>query len=159
MIKRLVKERVLHKVQRGFYVTKKPDLIILACRLKKNAYISMDSALAIHGIIGAVPEQGVSAVVPGIRRQMLETPWGNIRFFSIKRELIFGVCSMTNGARMADNEKAYLDMLYFYSRGVRFVIDPLNEVNLRKLDRKKLNRYLGRYRNSRFVKFARGLLE
>ena len=40
MIKRLIRERFLFKVQRGFYVTKKPDLVVLACRLKKNAYIS-----------------------------------------------------------------------------------------------------------------------
>lgn len=159
MIKRLIKEGVLFKVQRGSYITKEPDLTVLACRLRKDAYISMDSVLARNGVIGTVPEGAVSAVYPGIKRRIVETPWGTIRFFSIKEDLILGLSSLSNGVRVADNEKAYLDMLYFHTKGARFAIDPLNEVNLRRLDRRKLKSYLTRYRNPKFVKFVKGLVD
>lgn len=156
-IKRLIREGVLFKVQRGFYVTKKPDLSVLACRLKKSAYISMDSVLAGAGLVGTLPVAAVSAVAPGIRKRIVQTEWGAIRFFSLKKDLIFGVSTLPSGVRVADNEKAYLDMLYFYTKGARFVIDPVTEVSLAKLDRKRLMSYLRRYRNPKFVKFVKGL--
>jgi hypothetical protein len=159
MIKRLTREGVLFKVQRGYYVTKKPDLPSLACRLKPSVYVSMDSALAMNGIIGTVPEGTVSAVGPEIRKRTVEIPWGTIRFFSIKKYLIFGVSSLPNGVRIADNEKAYLDMLYFHAKGARFAIDPIHEVNVRKLNHKKLKKYLSFYRNPKFVRFVKGLAD
>ena len=159
VIKRLIKEKIIFKIKRGFYTTKNPDLWILACRMKKEAVISMDSVLAKNGLIGTIPEQSVSAVIPGGRREIIETPFGSIRYFSIKKELLFGFLPFPQGIRAADNEKAYLDLLYFYTKGARFVIDPLQEVNLRKLDRQKIKLYLKRYKNPKFVRFVKGGLD
>jgi hypothetical protein len=55
---------------------------------------------------------------------------------------------------VADNEKAYLDLLYYYMRGYRFNIDPFIDVNVSKLDKKKYFSYLKKYKNPKFVKFA-----
>lgn len=157
-IRRLVKEGVLFKIRRGFYTTSNPDLFVLACRIKPKAYISMDSALAKNGLIGAVPSISVSAVFPGARKKILRTPFGIIRYFSIQKKQIFGLTALPGGVRMADNEKAYLDLLYYYTKGARFVIDPLTEVSVRKLNRRKIAAYLKRYRNPKFVQFVKGTL-
>lgn len=157
-IKRLIREGALFKIRRGLYAAKNPDLWVLGCRIKENAYVSMDSVLSKNLLIGTVPERSVSLVYRGLGRRTVETPFGLLRFFSIKEDLIFGTRKLPNGVTAADNEKAYLDMLYYYSKGARFVIDPLKEVNVRKLNRKKVAQYLKKYRNPRFVAFVEGRL-
>lgn len=157
-IQKLIREQVLFKVRRGFYVTRRPNLWVLACRLKKKSYISMDSVLAKNGLIGTVPQGSVSVVYPGLRRETVDTPFGILRFFSIKKDLLFGISNQLNGVYVADNEKAYLDLLYYRAKGAKFVIDPLHEINLGELDRKKLERYLKKYKNTKFVSFVRGVL-
>ena len=49
-----------------------------------------------------------------------------------------GFSTLKNGVRVADNEKAYLDLLYFYMKGARYVFDPLHEVRVNKLNPKKI---------------------
>ncbi len=155
VIKRLIKEGVLFKVRRGFYVTRDPDLWVLGCRLKENAYVSMDSALSKNLLIGTIPQRSVSMVYKGLGRRVVETPFGLLRFFSIRKNLMFGTVRRPDGVTVADSEKAYLDILYFYSKGARFVCDPLKDINLWKLDRKRLAQYLKKYRNPRFVAFVK----
>ena len=116
----------------------------------------MDSLLAKNGLIGTIPEKMISAVTRRPRREIIKTPFGSIRYFSIKKELFFGLAPYRQGIRVADNEKAYLDLLYYYTKGARFVIDPLQEVNVQKLNRRKINLYLKRYRNPKFVRFVQG---
>lgn len=156
VIRRLVQEKILHKIRRGLYVTASPDLWILASRLKAKTCISMDSVLARNGLIGTTPK-GVSVVYPG-NPQTLATPFGKIRFFKIKKNLLFGSKILPNGVTVADNEKAYLDSLYYYMKGARFVIDPQKDVDLWRLDRAQLQKYLKRYKNPKFRRFVEGLI-
>lgn len=159
-IQRLLREEVIFKVCRGFYITKNPDLWTLACRLRKETYISMDSVLAKNGLVGTLPEKSVSAISPCGLKQTLQTPFGVIRFFSIQRTLLgYGISVEKNGIRVANNERAYLDLLYYYLKGVRFVFDPLREVNIKKLNLKKMNQYLKNYKNKKFVRFVKGLID
>ncbi len=159
-IQRLLREEIIFKVCRGFYITKNPDLWTLACRLRKEAYISMDSVLAKNGLVGTLPEKSVSTISPSGLKQTLKTPFGIIRFFSIQRALLgYGISLEKNGIRVADNERAYLDLLYYYLKGARFVFDPLREVNIKKFDLKKMNRYLKNYKNKKFVRFVKGLID
>lgn len=157
-IKKLVQEGVLFKIQRGLYATKNPDLWTMASRLKPNSYISMDSVLSKHGLIGTIPAKSVSAVYPGTRPLKLKTPFGLLRFFSIQKRLLFGTRRIEGGIEIADTEKSYLDLIYFYMKGARFVIDPIREVNIGKLDKKKIKTYLKNYRNPKFVAFVENLL-
>lgn len=157
LIKRLVTEGILFKIQRGYYTTKEPDLWVLACRLKKNACVSLDSALARQGLIGTVP-RSVSLIYPGARKEVLNTPFGLIRYFSIKKELIFGFQSLAQGVRVTDSEKSYLDILYYYVKGAKFAVDPRKDIDVWKLDQEKVELYLKRYRNPKFRRFVKGLL-
>ncbi len=157
MVTRLVREKVLFKIRRNIYTTDNPDLWILAVHLKQNAYISMDSVLARNGLIGTIPERSVSLVYPG-PPESVETPFGLLRFFKIKKDLVFGIQREQFGIPVADSEKAYLDLLYYYMKGARFVIDPLRDVDLWKLDGKKIRKYLRAYKNPKFVAFVEGLI-
>jgi predicted transcriptional regulator of viral defense system len=158
-IKRLVREGGLFKICRGFYTTDAPDLWVLASRMKPMSYISMDAILARNGLIGTVPARSVSAVYSTGPKKVVQTPFGRIQYFSAASDLItFGTTSLPNGVVISNNEKAYIDLLYYYVKGARFVCDPICDVDLWKLDIKKIERYLKRYQNKRFVQFVRGSL-
>lgn len=157
VVQRLVREKVLTKIRRGIYTTDNPDLWILAARFKKNACISMDSVLAKEGLIGTVPVRSVSLIYPG-NTQNVETPFGRLRFFKIKKTLMFGMKKLSGGVQCTNSEKAYLDLLYYHTKGAHFVIDPLQDVDFSKLNRKRLEQYLKAYKNPKFVQFVRRLL-
>lgn len=156
-ISRLTREGVLSKICRGFYVAKNFDLWMLTARLEPKATISMDSLLAREGLIGTVPKN-VSATVSGKRKRRILTNSGDILIHSIRKELDFGVVTLKNGIQVATPEKAYLDLLYFYQKGTRFVINPLQEVDILKLNRKWILKHLANYKNPKFVQFVKGLL-
>lgn len=157
ILARLVRDGVLIRVQRGIYTTPSCDLWRLTMRIAPASYISMDAALAHWGLVGTVPERGVTAVHIG-RPRTIATPCGTIRLSSISRNLFFGFVTIDHGVRIADAEKAFLDLLFFYTKGARFVVDPRQEVAVRKLNRRRLADYLKRYRNPRFVAFVKGLI-
>lgn len=159
VIRRLVKTKVLEKVRRGLYILPDPDLWILAGRLNERAYISMDSVLAKEGLIGSVPKRRVLALYPGQRMQKFDTSYGSVVIYSLAPHLYFGFEKNPQGLFIADKEKAYLDLLYFYLRGKYFVVDPRHDVNLWKLNQKKLRAYLKAYKNPKFVKFVQHQLE
>lgn len=156
-IQKLVKLGVLFRVQRGIYTTKECDLWILTARLDQNAYISMDSVLAKNGLTGTLPSGSVSAIHPG-RYKIIRAVSGNIYFHSLSKELFFGIEPLSTGVKVADSEKAFIDLLYFYTKGVRFAIDPIKDVLIDKLDKEKISKYLKRYKNPKFVKFIKGLI-
>ncbi len=158
-IQRLRRDGVLTKICRGFYTTSDPNLWVLASRLRADTCISMDSVLAQNGLVGTIPERSVSAISASGRKRTITTPHGTIRFFSIQRSLLhIGSTRLPNGVTVADNEKAFLDTLYFFTKGARFVFDPRNEIALRKLNEKKIATYLRAYRNPKFKTFVTGVL-
>lgn len=157
VVARLLREKILFKIRRNLYATDQPDLWTLASRLKQNACISLDSVLARNGLTGTVPARSVSLIYPG-PPETVTTPFGLLRFFKIKKDLLFGAQRTKFGICIADNEKAFLDLLYYHSKGARFVIDPLADIDLEKLDLKKIKKYLRAYKNPKFVAFVKGVI-
>ncbi len=158
IIARLVKGGVLTKVQRGYYIAQEFDLWLLASRLEPNSYISMDTLLAKETIITTIPQRVVSAVCLNKRKRRIQTPKGDIVYHSLNDDLFFGTVVLKNGVKVATPEKAYLDLLYYYQKGTRYAIDPLSEVNLSKLNKTLLLKYLKKYKNPKFISFVKGLL-
>lgn len=157
MINRLVRDGLIARVLKGIYVTKNCDLWILSARIRESSYVSMDSALASHGLTGSVPQRSLSVVSSG-RKRTFKLQNGGIHFYSIAPEFYFGFSRLSTGVNMADPEKAFIDLLYFHVKGAGFLIDPLKDVDVEKLDRKKLFGYLKGYKNPKFVKFVKGIL-
>lgn len=158
-IQRQVDAGNLLRVQKGFYVTPEFDLWMLAGQLNKNAYISMDSVLSKNGLIGTLTQRHVSLV--GLAsNKTIEFGAFRIDRYSISPQLFFGYFNDdTRPISVADNEKAFLDLLYYYNRGYRFAIDPKKEINIAKLDLKKLKLYLRKYKNPKFVRFVEGVVD
>lgn len=157
VIARLEKEGLITRCQRGFYVTRDYDIWTLGARIRERGkgYISMDSVLAANVLIGTVP-RNLSMVIPG-RNKTLRVQDRRIFFYHISSDFFFGFTNQ-NGICVADSEKAFLDLLYFYQQGRRFPIDPRNEVAVDRLNRKKITAYLKKYRNPKFISFVKGVL-
>lgn len=153
-IARLIHEGVITKIKRGIYITKDADLWVLASRLCPRGYISTDNVLSRNGLIGTIPARRVF-ILSALPRKIYETPAGLVYSLQIKKELMFGFSSQEKGIQAADSEKAFLDLLYFYQRGVRFVADPYRGIDQGKLDEPKMWKYLKAYRDKKYTNFFR----
>jgi hypothetical protein len=156
-VRALIDNGVLQRFCRGWYVTESFDLATLSQRLAPESYISFGTVLAQGLLIGANPAHKIVAAKLG-RPRKYEHGDFVIEHVGVTRELLFGF-SAVQGIRYADVEKAALDTLYFHLRGRRFPFDIYSDVAIHKLDPVRLKDYLRRYRNPRFIVFAKNLLE
>lgn len=158
-LSRWAKSGKLIQLRRGLYALAEPHQknpphpFLVANRLKRASYISLQSALEHHGLI---PEYvpSITSVTTG-RPEALSTPLGLHIFKHIKKELFFGYQLMDLGsgqsAFIASAEKALLDLLYLtpgsdnlnYLRGLRLQnMESLNTELLLELAHKFESRKL-----------------
>jgi hypothetical protein len=156
-VRALVADGALHRFTRGFYVRDGFELATLSQRLAPDSYVSFGNALARHLIIGTQPSRQLLAAKPG-RAHSYRGAGFEIVHLHIAPHLDFGHTTAA-GVRWADAEKATLDTLYFHLRGRRYPFDVYSDLDHRRLDRKRLEDYLRRFRNPKFVVFARRVLE
>jgi len=118
-LSRWVKSGRVIRLHKGWYTLSEPyrhvriDLHVIACTIKPGTYVSLQSALAFHGMIPEhVPE--TTCVITG-RPLTIDTPFGRIRYRHIKEEVFFGYSRHVHGvqdAYVAVPEKALLDLFY-----------------------------------------------
>ena len=156
-IRGLEKIGSLRRFARGWYVTPEFDLATLSQRMAPTSYISFGTVLARELLVGTAPERQVMAAKVGKARSYSGLGF-EIVHVGVAAHLDFGH-SPVAGVAYADAEKAVLDVLYFHLRGRRYVFDIYSDIAFDKLDMKRVRAYLKRYRNPRFVAFAKGLLE
>lgn len=147
----------LRRFVRGWYVTPDFDLATLSQRLAPGSYVSFGTVLARQLLIGSTPERQMMAAKVG-RTRTYAALGVEIVHVGIAPHLDFGHRAV-EGVNYADAEKAVLDVLYFHLRGRRYVFDVYSDIAFDKLDMGRVRDYLERYRNPRFVAFARGVLE
>lgn len=157
VINRLIENKALTRVKRGLYVTPDFDLWKLASHIQKNSYISMHSVLAKEGLTGTLNHNRVDVVTIGLGKTLAFQNY-RLRLVSISEDLFFGFQKKQNGIYVADVEKAFLDILYYHLHGHKFAIDPLQEIDVEKLNQAKLLKYMKRYKNPKFVQFVKGVL-
>lgn len=153
-INRLENIGVLQRFCRGIYIAKNFSKETLSSTINPSAYISLGSILAKNGLIGTVPINRIFAVRVGRIRNYI-SPDLAISHFGISSHLYFGF-EKKKGILYADNEKAYIDTLYYSMKGHKFSFDPLSDVDVTQLNRKVFYNYLSKYKNKRFVKFCKG---
>jgi len=154
---KFVEEGVLRKICRGAYVGKRFDPWVLAGRLYPDSVISTVSVLSRHGLVGTVPTEQVWCVRPGRSREHLA---GNlaVRCWSMDPSLTeFGI-ERHGAIRLADAEKAFLDTLYFHLHGRTYPFCVPHDIQVERLDKKRIEGYLEHYRNPRFQAFVRGVV-
>ncbi len=146
-LSRWVKGGKIYQVRRGLYALAppwqkvEPHPFLVANRLRRGSYVSLQSALAWHGLI---PEYTpvVTSVGAG-RPTVTSNPLGSFVFKHLMPELRFGylktVVTKEQSAFVATPEKALLDLLYLTPKAdsVAF-IDELRLQNLSVLDRELL---------------------
>ena len=152
----LLKHGVLRRFCRGWYVSEEFNLATLSQRLEPESYISFGTVLARELIIGPNPENKIVSVKTGRSRRYAFENFV-IEHVSVAPDLFFGF-STIDGVRYADAEKAFIDTLYFHLRARRYPFDIYSEMATHRLDRAKVDEYLTRYRNRKFITFVQGVL-
>jgi hypothetical protein len=155
-VERLLEVGALQRFAKGFYVAPDFDLPTLSQRLAPDSAVSFETVLARALLIGPRPVRAISAIRSGASARY-EALGVRIEHHQLSKTLRFGE-NLRDGVRFTDAEKAMLDVLLFHQRGRTALIDIRSDVALERLERSKLEDYLERYRNPRFVAFARNTL-
>lgn len=131
----------LWQLRRGLYALAppfqkvKPHPFVVANRMVRGSYVSLQSALAHHSLI---PEYvPVTTSIAARRPARWETPLGVYEFRHVKAGLAggYGLADLGGGQRafVATPEKALLDLIYLQPRGDS--PEYLRELRLQSLDR------------------------
>lgn len=141
---RWTKSGRVYQLRRGLYAIAppyqkvKPHPFLVANRMQRASYISVQSALAFYGLIPE-PVHATLSVTAG-RPERLETPLGVFEFRHIKPDLLRGY-RMTDlraqRALVAMPEKALLDLVYLQPGGDS--AHYLRELRLQNLERLDMN--------------------
>ncbi|MBA7605487.1 hypothetical protein ES703_12620 [subsurface metagenome] len=141
-LKRWVDMKILERIGKGIYISfgKEINLEVIAPQLYIPNYLSFEYALAKYGLLNLQPYTLTYATTRKTRRYTIAGR--DIEFRMIKRELFWGYRRVKEGY-IAEKEKAFLDQLYFVKRGMATL--DLDEVNLKVLSKKKINRFAKKY--------------
>jgi len=139
---RWVKSGRIYQLRRGLYAIAppfqkiKPHPFLVANRLQRASYVSLQSALAFFGLI---PETvNITVNVTAGRPERLETPLGSFEYRHIQPNLFSGYKMIDlagQQALVARPEKALLDLVYLQAGGgSENYLDGLRLQNLDRLD-------------------------
>jgi predicted transcriptional regulator of viral defense system len=155
------------RLRRGVYVLARPHRkadphpFLLANALRANSYVSLQSALAHHGMI---PEHvPVVTSVTTSRPESLETGMGAFSFRHLRPPHFFGYVreevSSRQAAFVATPEKALLDLVYLTPGGEREAyLRELRLQNLGSLDGARLRETAGRFAKPKVERAVRAIL-
>jgi len=141
-LNRLVENGILERIGTGIYrlFTAKVSVEKIAGSLYMPNYLSFESALSRHGILNLVPYTLTFATTRKTKRSVIEGR--DVEFRQIKKDLFWGY-EMQDGIYVAKPEKAFLDLVYFASRGIASI--DLDELNLKKLSMTTVKEFSKRY--------------
>jgi predicted transcriptional regulator of viral defense system len=147
---RLVKKGLAKRLTRGKISFVEDDYVI-ATQLIEPSYVSLSSALLFHGLIQQVPA-AVQSVTPTNSRKYEKL---GLVYHKIAAALFFGYLRYKKGSSyvfIAEPEKALLDLVYFTPPRKEMISEIIG-----KLDKKKLEDYVGRFRGRGRNKLKRWL--
>ncbi len=134
-VQRMQQKKILFRLGKGLFANSfaLPNLEEITGFLYPPSYISMESALFMHGILDQAPY--ILSCVTTNKTKTFKTDIGEIHYLHIKKELFFGY-GVANRIPLAHPEKAALDFVYIQRKN-RFK-PSLNEWNWENLDNDKL---------------------
>ncbi len=135
-IHRMVSKKLLLKLSKGFYANSfsLPSLEEAAGVLYPPSYISLESALFMHGISEQTPH--VLTCISINKTKTFHTDIGEISYSHVKKELFFGY-EFSDQFFLAFPEKAVLDYVYIQRKNGRTPL--LDEWNWENLDTAKID--------------------
>jgi len=146
IVRRLLKNEILLKVERGKYLLKGVGIhdFVLANFVYQPSYISFESALNFYGILSQFPYEISSSTSKKTVQKTIEGK--AFIYIHIKKDLFWGY-EKNNGFLIALPEKALLDQIYLASKGLRSL--NLDEYDLSSIDIKKFKEFLIKYPKTR----------
>ena len=147
---RLVKEGVLERVLKGYYIltSNRPSNFEIANALYKPSYVSLASALSYYGILIQSPQQ-----VTSITTKKATTIRNNnltLSFTQINQKY-FTDYQIVNDFLIATPEKALIDMMFMTALGRASL--AIEELNCQTINKKKLNELASRIENKAFKNY------
>ena len=141
-LKRWVDKGIIERVGQGIYLPAMMDVSMetVADELYIPNYLSFESALSRYGILNLVPYTLTFATPRKTRNFTLRKQ--GVEFRQIAPRLFFGY-EIEKGINIATPEKAFLDQLYFYSRGKALM--DFDELNLKGLSPQIAKKYAERF--------------
>ena len=141
-LERWVAEGIIERVAQGIYLPMGAMISVenVAAQLYIPNYLSFESALSKYGILNLIPYTVTFATTRKTRKYTIQKR--EVEFRQIAPEFFFGF-EMKNGIYIASPEKAFLDEVYFVARG-KVTLD-LDELDVKKLSTKTLNKYAKRF--------------
>jgi predicted transcriptional regulator of viral defense system len=126
---------IIERMAQGIYVPMGSDIPLekVAAQLYLPNYLSFEYALAKTGILNLIPYTLTFATTRKTRKYTFRK--GAVEFRQISTKLFFGY-EMKDGMNIALPEKAFLDEIYFVTRG-KTTLD-LDELDIKKLSMKTL---------------------
>lgn len=161
---RWVKAGRLLRLRRGLYALApawrraEPHPFVVANRLRRGSYVSLQSALAFHG---AIPEHvPVVTSVGGGRPETVRNPLGAFQFSHLAAHLLFGYSRIEVApgqfAFVASPEKAFLDLVHLTpGADSPAYVAELRLQNLDGLDARALNALAERSGKAKLRRAAR----
>ena len=136
VIKRLINQGILEKLERDVYVPKgkTPLTFQVANYLYTPSYISFETALNYHGVLSQFPYEMTNATPKKTITKVVDE-----RVFSythIKKDLYWGYEKTLEGFLLATPEKALLDQAYLYTKGLKGL--SLDEYDMSRMNKSKL---------------------
>ena len=121
------------------------------------SYVSLLSALSIHGMIEQIPQ--LTYAVSLARTERIKTSVGVVSIHHVSPELFGGFMTLPNEVKVASPEKALFDLAYLSGgRSRRFAALPELELSQR-FSRKELERWLEKITAARSRTMTRQRLE
>ncbi len=150
-LKRWVAGGFIERVAQGIYLPMGSPVSMetLAAQLYLPNYLSFESALAGYGILNLIPYTITFATPRKTKKYLLRKQ--EVEFRQIAQYLFFGF-EMKNGIYIALPEKAFLDEVYFLTRG-KLTLD-FDEIDAKKLSLKRLKDF-----SKRFPPYVRSEIE
>lgn len=141
-LSRLVKQKILIRLQRGVYQLAQefPDIRQTANQLYYPSYLSFESTLSDYGILSQIPYTQTFATNKKSKKLTLANT--EIEYTQLKTDLFWGYI-LKNNIYIAQPEKALLDELYLISKGKRKL--DFKQLDLSSLDKDKLKEYSQKY--------------
>ncbi len=167
-ITRWVSSGKLIQLRRGIYAIarpyreKQPHPFLIANKLKKASYISLQSALEYYGIIPEyVPV--ITSITTG-RTEKITSKLGRFQFRHLKKELFWGYqeleISRDTRVFIALPEKSLLDLVYLIPQADSMeYLEELRLQNTNKINEDTLMDYTKKYGTPKLERAARGIID
>ena len=134
-INRMLKKKLIFRLERG-KLSLNEDPFISASQIAFPAYLSLSSALYLHGIIKQVPDK--IYLITSMKKKSLNIFGMSVILIKVNPKLMFGYSQEKKGESyiyLADIEKAVIDSLYFlrYCR-IIYILEAIKKANTEKLE-------------------------